>query len=324
MDPSDLAALATLDALLQEGSVTRAARRLGLSVPAVSHALARLRERFKDPLLVRAGRGMVLTPRAEELRSSVRAAVTLAGSVFEEPVAFEPDAVNRSFVVSMTDYMMLIYGVDLDARIAGSAPGLGLRVVPNMVDDAQRLRAGDTDLVIGIYGDLPPELRVRPVVTDRFVCVVRAGHPTVTDSVTLDEFVALQHVQVSPRGQTGGYLDDQLADRGLTRRIARAVPYFQVALELVAGSDRILTVSERIARKLGPALKLNIIEPPLALQPFALSMVWHPRFDADQAHRWLREQILATTSATGGIEHQNARRQLDPSDPTTGWAQRRR
>lgn len=324
MDPSDLSALVTLDALLQESSVSGAARRLGLSTPAVSHALARLRERFADPLLVRAGRGMVLTPRAEELRPRVRNAVAVAGRVFEAPAEFEPARVERAFTVSATDYVLLVFGGPLSRALDEQAPGLDLRFVPNVVDDAERLRTGDTDLAIGIYGDLPPELRTRPIITDRLVCVVRAGHPAIKQRLSLKRFVALPHIQVAPRGRPGGYVDDLLAERGLKRRVARAVPYFQVALELAAHSDHILTVSERIARLLGPRLGLQIFDPPLPLQPFALSMVWHPRFDGDRAHRFVREQLVAVTGQQDGMAHDNPRRKLDPSDPTTGHPRRRR
>ncbi|MEZ4454408.1 MAG: LysR family transcriptional regulator [Nannocystaceae bacterium] len=318
MEPSDLAALATLDALLQEGSVSGAARRLGLSTPAVSHALARLRERFDDPLLVRAGRAMVLTPRAEALRPRVRDAVSIAGRVFEDPGEFDPARLERAFTVSMTDYVLLVFGGAFEAALGEAAPGLDLRVIANAADDPERLRAGDTDLAVGIYGDLPPELRTRPIITERLVCVVREDHPSVRRRLTLDQFVALQHIQVAPRGRPGGYVDELLAARGLRRRVTRAVPYFQIALEMTARSDRILTVSERLARLLGPRLKLRIFEPPIPLEPFALSMVWHPRFDADAAHRWLRERLLETTAAMDAMAHPQARRRLSRSNPNAG------
>lgn len=324
MEPSDLAALATLDALLQESSVSGAARRLGLSTPAVSHALNKLRERFDDPLLVRAGRQMVLTPRAEALRPRVRDAVSVAGRVFQAPEAFEPGRVERMFKISVTDYVLLVFGGGLDDAVREGAPGMDLRFVPNAVDDAERLRAGDTDLAIGIYGELPPELRTRPIITDRLVCVVREGHPSVRRKLTLERFTSLPHIQVAPRGQPGGYVDELLAERGLSRRVTRAVPYFQVALEMAARSDRVLTVSERIARLLGARLKLQVLEPPLRLEPFALSMVWHPRFDADPAHRWLRERLLDVTESMNAMAHAKPRRGLSRSDPTTGRGRRRR
>lgn len=311
--------LGTLDALLSEVSVSGAARRLGLSTPAVSHALARLRERFGDPLLVRAGRSMVLTPRAEALKPRVRDAIAAAGQVFRPEGELDPRTMARALTVSMTDYVLLVFGAALDEALREGAPGLDLRVIPNAVDDAERLRAGDTDLAIGIYGELPPELKTRPIITERLVCVVREGHPRIgrRRRLTLEQFVEMEHVQVAPRGRPGGYLDGLLAERGLSRRVARAVPYFHVALELTASSDRVLTVSERIARRLGPALGLVVLEPPLPLEPFALSMVWHPRFDADAGHAWFRQRLVEVTEALDAMAHHAPRRRLGRSDPTT-------
>ncbi|MEM7604917.1 MAG: LysR family transcriptional regulator [Myxococcota bacterium] len=316
MQGNDLAALTTLDALLQEASVSRAARRLGLSTPAVSHALARLRERFDDPLLVRAGRTMVLTPRAEELKPRVQEALSAAARVFESGESFVPEAMERAFTISATDYVLLVFGRALDKRLGEGAPGLDLRFVPNATDDAERLRNGTSDLAIGIYGELPPELRTRPIITDRLVCLVRRDHPQVKKRLSLARYTALEHVQVAPRGRPGGYVDELLAAQGVRRRVSRAVPYFQAALEMTAGSDRVLTVSERIAALLGPRLDLKVLEAPLPLEPFALSMVWHPRYDADPAHRWFREQWVATTKAMGAMKHLSARRRLSKSDPT--------
>lgn len=317
METQDLAALNTLDALLQEASVTRAAQRLGVTTPAVSHALSRLRERFDDPLLVRAGREMVLTPRAEALRPLVRDAMLVADRVFEAPEDFESARLHRRFVVSVTDYVMMVLGPPLDERLTAGAPHVDLAVLPNTPEDPERLRAGDSDLLVGIYGDLPPELRTRPLITDRLVCVVREGHPKVKRTLSLDRFVALEHIQIAPRGRPGGYVDELLEERGLARRVARAVPYFNVALEMTARSDRVLTVSERIARLVAPRLGLRILEPPLPLEPFALSMVWHPRFDSDPAHRWLRNQCLDASEEVDGLAHRGrARRRLSRSDPT--------
>ena len=311
VQPSDLSALGTLDALLQEGSVTGAARRLGLSTPAVSHALARLRERFGDPLLVRAGRRMVLTPRAEALAPQVRDAVAVAARVYEASGPFDPGREARRFTVSATDYVLLVFGDALDEAITREAPGVDLRFVPNATDDAERLRRGDSDLAIGIYGDLPPELKTLPIITDRLVCVVREDHPGVGRRLSLERFVALSHVQVAPRGQPGGYVDEQLK-----ARVCRAVPFFQVALEMTAGSDHVLTISERIARRAAPRLGLRLLEPPLPLEPFALSLVWHPRFDGDPAHRWLRERFVAVTKARDAMAHPAPRRRLSRADPT--------
>lgn len=315
-EPSDLASLAALDALLHEASVSRAAERLGLSTPAMSHALARLRDRFADPLLVRAGRTMVLTPRALALRDAVRDAMAAAGRVFRQPQEFSPAGLCGAMTLSVTDYVLLVFGAAFDEAIREAAPGLDLRFVPNAVDDDARLRAGETDLAVGIYGALPPELKARPIISDRFVCVVRRGHPRARGGLTLEQYAAAEHIQVAPRGRPGGYVDERLAELGRSRRVARAVPYFHVALVLTARSDLVLTVSERIARLFAAELGLEIHEPPLPLEPFALSMLWHPRHDADPSHRWLRERLVDVTASLDGLAHAAPRRRLSPLDPT--------
>jgi DNA-binding transcriptional LysR family regulator len=300
VEGSDLALLATLDVLLQEGSVTKAARRVGLSTPAMSHALARIRARLGDPILVRAGRGMVLTPRAEALRAKVRNVIAGATDAFETERPFSAKALERSFVVHATDHVLTVLGVELDAIVHREAPRVTLRFLPNTADDPGAL-AGlggrAADLSVGIYDDLPPEMRTRDLITDRFVCVVRKQHPTVKQKLSLEQYLALEHVLVAPRGRSGGYVDEVLAEKRRERRVVRAVPYFLAALRLVASTDYVLTVSEHIARVMAPSLDLRIVEPPLPLEPYTLQLVWHPRFDNDAGHRWLREAFLSAAGA---------------------------
>lgn len=304
MEPFDLGQLTSLDALLQEGSVTAAARRVGLSTPAMSHALARLRERLGDPLLVRAGRAMVLTPRAEGLRPRIHTLVTEARQALLPQAPFAPRDLARSFVVPSTDYVLAVLGPTIDRLLWAEAPGVDLRFVPNAQDDASRLREGSADLAVGIYGDLPPELRQRQLLTDRFVCVVRADHPSVGKRLTLRELTTLPHVQIAPRGTPGGYIDDVLREKGLTRRVARAMPSFLSALQLVARTDYLLVVSERVARQLAGELGLRVLEPPLRLRPYALSLVWHPRFDGDFGHAYLREVFLRAAGQVAAERHE--------------------
>jgi DNA-binding transcriptional LysR family regulator len=310
MQSSDFAMLVALDAVLQEGSVTRAAKRMGLSTPAMSHALARMRERLGDPILVRAGREMVLTPRAQALRPAVRSVVAEAAGLLAPERPFVAAELARTFVVHATDHVLSVLGVALDRIVHAEAPGVVLRFAPNARDDATPLRDGSIDLAVGIYGELPPELRTRQLLTDRFVCVVRDGHPRVGKRLGIDDFVALEHVQVAPRGRIGGYVDHVLAERGLSRRVVRAVPFFLAALVLVARTDYVLTVSERIARATAPSLGLRILEPPLPLLPYALSLVWHPRMDGDAAHRWLREAFVRAAREAAGDVHPGARTRL--------------
>ncbi len=311
MNDPDVGLLMHLDALLQEGSVTRAAARLGMSTPAMSQALRRLRETLRDPLLVRAGRSMVLTPRAEGLKERVHTVVAEARGLMAPAAATQLHAIEGSFVVSASDYVVSLLGLSLDRLLREGTPLLQLRFLPNSVDDAAALRSGGLDLAVGIYGELPLELRQRQLLTDRFVCVVRDGHPTVKSRLSLETYLRLQHIQVAPRGKAGGYVDDVLADLGHCRVVRRAVPYFVSALALAAQSDDVLTISERVARQLGPQLGLRICEVPFALDPYALSLVWHPRFDSDVGHRFLRDAFVRAASADAHERHDNARRRLD-------------
>lgn len=331
MDTLDLNLLVTLDALLAEGSVTRAAARMGLSPPAMSHALARIREQLGDPILVRAGREMVLTPRALELQPRLRALIDEARVLLLPSRAFDPAALDRDFRIHATDHILTVLGPALDELARDQAPRVTLRFLPTAPDDAQRLREGHIDLAVGIYGELPPELRTRHLMTDRFVCVVRADHPILRDlgkaprrgprrdpeeapsqPLTLERFVAMEHIQIAPRGVPGGYLDDLLAERGLKRRVARAVPYFLAALLLTAETDYILTVSARVAKKVAPRLGLRLLEPPLLLQPYALSLLWHPRMDGDLGHRWLRELLIRAVAVAAPDVDPAPRTRLDP------------
>lgn len=324
MESSDLGLLVSLDALLQEGSVTGAARRVGLSTPAMSHALARIRERLGDSILVRSGRGMLLTPRALALKAQVHHVVTEARRALEPDRPFVPSELSRTFVVHATDYVLTVLGGAVDRILRQEAPRVCLRFVPNTPEDPVLLRDQGSDLAVGIYGELPPEMRNRQLLTDRFVCVVRKGHPASSGRFTLEQFVRLPHVQVAPRGKPGGYLDDVLEERGLTRTVARAVPYFLTALQLVSETDYVLAISERIAKRYEAQLGLRLLELPIKLRPYALSLLWHPRVDGDAAHRFLRDVFLRASKEMAGERHAEARTRLDANSPSPGRRGRRR
>lgn len=293
----DLNLLVALEALLREGSVTKAGRLMGLSTPAMSHALARLRTQLDDPLLVRAGRGMVLTPRAVALRPRLQALLAEVDGVLSPSRPFEPARLERTFRIHATDHVLTVLGTALDGLVRREAPAVTLQFLPNSPDDGGLLREGSVDLAVGVYVDLPPELRTRKLFTDRFVCVVRKGHPQVGRTLTLEQFLALEHLQVAPRGKPGGYVDTMLAVRNQRRRVARTVPYFLAGLRLVEESDYVLTISERLAKAVAPWLKLKLLPPPLPLEPYTLTLLWHPREDADPAHRWLRDAFVRAARA---------------------------
>lgn len=305
--PLDLNLLETLNALLQELSVSRAARRVGLSTPAMSHALARLRATLGDEVLVRAGREMVPTQRAMALKEEVHTALANARAVLSPRAELDPRKLTREFRVNATDHVVTVLGSSLDELARQQAPGAVLRFLPTAVDDAALLREGSVDLAIGIYAQLPPELRTRVLFTDRFVTVLRKGHPASKSRLDLDTFLSLDHLQVAPRGRPGGYLDDLLAARGRRRRVTRAVPYFLSALQLAAESDAALTISERMARRLADAFGLVVLETPIKLQPYALSLLWHPRQDSSPEHTWLRQLFVAAAAKAAPGLHAGAK-----------------
>lgn len=291
MESRDLSLLLTLDAMLQEGNVTRAARRLGLSTPAASHALARIRARLGDPLLVRSGRSMTLTPRAEQLRPLVRSLVEEATRVLSAPGPFDAQSLKRTFTIFATDHALLVLGPAVDRLVRAEAPDVSLRFLPSVIDDWIPLRDGTGDLSVCLPGNFPPEFRTRPLLTERFVCVVRKDHPRVGRRLTLDTYLSLDHMVVAPLGKPS-HVDTLLAERGQARKIRCIVPYFASALHLVAVTNYVLTVSESAARSVADTLRLRVVEPPLSLASYGVSLLWHPRLDNEPANRWLREVFV--------------------------------
>jgi len=296
MESRDLSLLLTLDALLQEANVTLAAKRLGLSTPAASHALARIRERLDDPILVRAGRRMVLTPRAEQLRPQVRSLVEDAARVMSAAVPFSPRDLTRTFTIFTTDHVLLVLGPAVDRILREEAPDVCLRFLPSVMEDWIPLRDGAADLSVCVLGHFPAEFRTRQLFTDRFVCVVRTGHPKVGKRLTLDQYLALDHIVVSPLGRSS-HVDAVLAERGHERRIRRTVPFFNSGLLMAAATDYVLTVSDRAALALAPTLGLRLVEPPLPLSAYSLNLLWHPRLENEPANRWLRDVFVRAAKA---------------------------
>lgn len=293
----DLNLLVLLDALLREEGVTRAAERVGMSAPAMSRALGRLREQLGDPLLVRAGRELVPTPRARELAPEVRSLVEAIERVMRPQETPVLESLERRFRIRATDHVLAVLGGAVDARVGAEAPGVDLHYSPNLPSDPEDLREGRVDLAIGVYHQAPPELRRTTLFHDRFVCVVREEHPSVKRKPSLERFAALEHVLVAPRFQPGSVVDRALAEHGLERRIARVVPYFLAALHLVSGTDYVLTVSERLARAEAERFGLRVVSAPLELPRYPIHALWHPRLDADGAHRWLRGVIGEAAAA---------------------------
>ena len=287
MSAPDLNLLITLDALLSEGSVARAAHRLRLSPSAMSRALARLRDTVGDPLLVRAGRGLVPTPRALELREQVSQLVQQAQAVLRPAQIPDLRRLDRTFTLRTREGFVENFAVDLIARIAEQAPGVRLRFVDKANKDSAALRDGTVDLETAVVDqDTRPELRTQALFVDRLIGVVRVGHPLSQDAVTAARYAAGSHVGVSLRELDQGPIDRALESLNLGRDIAITVPGFSTALGLARSSDLIASVPERYTARLRAGLHSFAL--PFAVPTFTIAMLWHPRMDADPVHRWLR------------------------------------
>ena len=293
--------LVTLDALLQEESVHAAAQRIALSPSATSHALARLRELFGDPLLVRAGRKLKRTARAEALAPRVREVVTAMEAIFQPPESFTPATLERTFQLLTTDHIEFVLLRRLDPVLTQEAPRVRLQSRPIVPDAVTELRNGTVDLAFGVFGALPDDILRQDLFTDRFVTLVRAGHPVLRGPFTLKRFVELEHVLVAPRGTAVGSVDALLAERGLKRRVTRVLGSFLSAPFLVAQSDAVVTMSARLAEPLVPLLGLKALEPPLPVEPYTLCHLWHRRSDADPAHAWLRALTARVAASLPGL-----------------------
>lgn len=290
----DLNLVRVLDALLAERSVTGAARRLGLSQPAMSHALARLRDQLGDPLLVRAGRGMAPTARAEALAPRLRAALEAIDGALSEARPFDPGSSTRTFHLGTSDYGEFVLVPPLLSRLSEQAPGVDLWV-RRQAADAATLRGDDWEIILSpmMAVEDAPAVRSRALYHERFVVLMRQGHPLLSRPWTVEAYAGARHAFIAPRGGRGGVVDTALEKRGLRRRIALAVPHFLVAPYAIADSDLILTVAERVARAFAARLPLVVVEPPMPLPGFTMAMLWHERHHADLGHAWLREQLVA-------------------------------
>ena len=293
----DLDLLVALDALLQTGSVTRAAERLALTPSAASRALARAREAFGDPLLVRAGREMVLTPRARDLRDRVHAVVAEAQAVYAPPEAFDPSGLERTFTVRATDVLAPFLAGVLLAALRAEAPRVSLRLASEGDEGVGPLREGAVDLDVGVAGELGPEVIVGTLFEDAFVGVARTGHPLLAGEVTAERFAGAVHVSVSRRGRARGPIDDALGARGLSRDVALVVPSFGAAFAACAGSDLVSAAPASAVAMARPGLAPFAL--PFPTPPVRVVQAWHPRFSADPAHRWFRETVRSAARASG-------------------------
>ena len=297
----DLNLLIVFDAIIQERSVTRAGQRIGLSQPAMSHALNRLRYMLKDDLFVRTPDGMVPTPRAEQLATPLRHALSEMQLALE-PDRFVPAEANRRFVVAVNNYAAVVLVPPVLAAICAMAPSVQLDLRPSgTLDVADRLDRGEIDLALGSFESPGERFTVEPLLEDPFVAVLRRGHPATGGSgepLAAKTFAALPHLEISSSGDDISFIDRWLAERGLARKIAHRAPYLSAAAILVQ-SDMVATLRRRIAQEFVRNNPLEIRDPPYESPVVREVMLWHRRLDNQPSHRWLRNTIVSASRSLG-------------------------
>ena len=289
----DLNLLVALDALLRTESVTAAARSMNLSVSAMSRTLARIRDAIGDPILVRAGRKLVPTPRALVLRGRVQAIVAEAQNLLHSGKTLIPGALERTFTIRSSDAFGGTFAARLVEIVRDAAPKVVLRFAPQGEEDVEALREGKVDLDLGVIGAMGPEVRLQMLFRDCFVGVVRQGHALARADVTPVRFAGQEHISVSRRGRAYGPIDQALEQLGLSRRVPLVVTTFYGALVAAATSNLVAAVPRYLAESAQALLFLHVFPLPVTTEPITISQAWHPRFDADPAHRWLREWVRA-------------------------------
>lgn len=288
--------LVSLDALLSERNVTRAAKRLGVTQSAMSHSLRRLRDMFDDQLLVSGRGGMTLTPRAERLAAPLHEELRDLERVVRDEARFEPATEQRSFRIATTDFIGMLVIPTLLEILEDEAPGVDLVFCPHQHERISwLLETGEVSLALSVVPDELSTIRCKKLFNETFACLARKDHPDVRGELTLDQYLALPHALISPRSEGQGVVDRKLEELGESRRVALRVPSFAMAPMVIASTNLILTAPRRLVTMLANHLDLQVLEPPIALPSFSVMSTWHERFDQDPAHQWLREVVERAT-----------------------------
>jgi DNA-binding transcriptional LysR family regulator len=292
----DLNLLIVFDAVMQERSVTRAGSRIGLSQPAMSHALNRLRHMLKDELFIRTPDGMIPTPRAELLAQPLRNALNEMQLALE-PAIFQPSSSDRRFAVALNNYAAVVLAPPLVAAVSAAAPAVRLDLEPSgTLDIVERLDRGELDLAVGTMDNPGERFVLLSLLEDPFVTVMRRGHPASRKKLSPAAFAALPHLEISSSPVDTGFIDRWLAEHDLVRRIALRAPFLSAAPILVQ-SDMVVTLSRRIAVEFVRNHPLQIGEPPYDSPRVRTAMLWHKRLERHPAHRWLREVVVRVTKS---------------------------
>jgi len=291
----DLNLLKALSALLETVSVSKAADAVNLSQPAMSRALNRLQHTLKDPLLVRSGRGMVLTPRGEALREPLRTALSGVSAVFQ-PAVFDPSKAQDRFRIIAPDYLTQMVLPGVVSQVLNLAPDIRIEIENLSAAGIEDMSEGRASLLFGVVEDGPElhNVRSQALLKDRQVCLMRRDHPLAKKYMTLDGFAAAPHALLSITGRGGGRIDDVLRNHGLSRNIALRITHFLTINSVIAPTDLIMTVPELLAQQvMTDQLTSRPLPKELRTPPFNMSQIWHERFSQDPAHQWLRRIIKA-------------------------------
>lgn len=298
----DLNLLVYLDALVSDCHVSRAADNIGISQPAMSNALNRLRRVFHDPLLLPTGRGMAPTLRALELGEPIRRLLEHAHELLDAVEPFAPCTLTRRFTLMASDYVLLVLMPLLTDMVRAAAPGVVLKACsPDPGHAHELLASGQVDLDVGYLPDPRPTLRSRGLFAEKWICIAREGHPRLNGSIALHEYCELPHVEIalSSASYYARLIDRTLADIAAPpRRVGLTIPNFLVAPAIVARSDLIATIPERVARWCASALPLQLLTVPVDLPDLKVSMYWHERSHRDPGNRWLRELLIGASDAS--------------------------
>lgn len=294
----DLNLLRVLDILLQESSVTAAAERLGTSPPAVSRSLAKLRRLTGDPLLVRAGQGLVPTPRAIEIRDAVSSILTQADRVLRPGIVFDAGELHRTFTVQCSELLLAGLAVPLLDRLHLEAPGANVVFLPEALEGTAALRRGDVDVELGVLGHLDPEIRHEPLVEMPVLGIARAANPLFDAPIDTARYAAAAHIGISRSGKRRGPIDEALAKVGLHRRVAVVVPSHTGAMLLARSTDLIALTAADWLTTITADLGLRAFTIPLDLPSINVGIAWHPRNDHDPAHRWFRQHLSSMITAS--------------------------
>ena len=292
----DLNLLPIFLVLMEERSVTRAATRLGITQPALSNALTRLREMLQDPLFIRERYGIQPTAKAEELAPVIAAALANLDAVILGQQSFDPSKARQLFTIAPNSYVEYVLMPAIVARLRESAPGISLRFVPYGSDLADTgLTSGATALALGRMVDPPDNLIVQHVMEEKLECIVRADHPVVGNRLTRSQYERLKHVNMLPPGRLRAGLFQALAREGLKREVAVSVTHFMAIPEIVAVTDYCATLPSLICRRLASDPRLKVLPAPVNLGTFPVHMAWHVRYRNDPAHSWLRTLFAEVT-----------------------------